>query len=86
LAGADDRRDHHGAGAAGPAPLRLLFARVAGPSGSPDTPGVFYQDLRVATVDAFTLDLQDTTENAALFGRGGNGSDSRSPDMVRTVS
>jgi hypothetical protein len=63
----------------GPAPLRLLFAKVAGPSGTPDTPGVFYRDLRVATVDGFTLDLQDTTENAAHFGRGGNGSDSVNP-------
>ena len=33
----------------GPAPLRLLFARVAGPCGTPETPGVFYRQLRVAT-------------------------------------
>ena len=43
----------------GPEPLELLFARVAGPSGTPGTPGVFYGGLRVATVDGFTLDLRD---------------------------
>lgn len=63
----------------GAGPLRLLFAKVAGPSGTPDTPGVFYRDLRVATVDGFTLDLKDTPENAEHFGRGGNGSASVNP-------
>lgn len=63
----------------GPEPLELLFAKVAGPSGTPDTPGVFYGGLRVATVDGFTLDLRDTPANAEHFGRGGNGSASVNP-------
>lgn len=63
----------------GPAPLRLLFARVAGPAGTAQTPGVFYAGLRVATVDGFTLDLPDTPENAEHFGRGGNGSGTANP-------
>ncbi len=63
----------------GAQPLRLLFARVAGPCGTPATPGVFYRELRVVTVDGFTLDLQDTPENAEHFGRGGNGSASANP-------
>ena len=58
----------------GATPLRLLFERVAGPVGTPATPGVFWRGLRVAAVDGFTLDLPDTPENAAHFGRGGNGS------------
>jgi len=33
----------------------------------------------VATVDGFTLDVPDTAENAAFFGRGSNGSDSKNP-------
>jgi len=66
-------------GRLGPTPLRLLFARVAGPAGTPDTPGVFYRGLRVATVDGFTLDLPDTPQNAEHFGRGGNGSGSGNP-------
>lgn len=63
----------------GAEPLLLLFAKVAGASGTPDTPGVFYRGLRVATVDGFTLDLQDTPKNAEHFGRGGNGSGSLNP-------
>jgi Insertion element 4 transposase N-terminal/Transposase DDE domain len=63
----------------GAAPFKLLFARVAGPVGTEDTPGVFFAGLRVATVDGFTLDVPDTAENAALFGRGSNGSDSANP-------
>ena len=60
-------------------PLRLLFAKVAGPCGSPQMPGVFYAGLRVATLDGFILDLKNTDENAAYFGRGGNGSGTASP-------
>lgn len=63
----------------GAAPLRLLFARVAGACGTADTPGVFYAGLRVLTVDGFTLDLKDTPENAEHFGRGGNGSACANP-------
>jgi Insertion element 4 transposase N-terminal/Transposase DDE domain len=63
----------------GAAPFKLLFARTAVPAGTAGTPGVFYAGLRVATVDGFTLDLADTKENAAFFGRGGNGSESKNP-------
>lgn len=63
----------------GVAPLRLLFHRVAGPVGAAGTPGVFYRDLRVVTVDGFTLDVPDTPENAEHFRRGGNGSASANP-------
>lgn len=63
----------------GVAPFRLLFARCAGPVGTVGTPGVFFAGLRVATVDGFTLDVPDTAENAAFFGRGSNGSDSKNP-------
>jgi hypothetical protein len=63
----------------GAAPFKLLFARTARPVGEVDTPGVFFAGLRVATVDGFTLDVPDTLENAAYFGRGGNGSDTANP-------
>ncbi|MGH8583734.1 MAG: IS4 family transposase [Gammaproteobacteria bacterium] len=63
----------------GVAPLKLLFSRVAGPLGTPDTPGTFFRGLRVVTIDGFTLDVPDTKENAAFFGRGGNGSDTANP-------
>jgi len=63
----------------GAEPFKLLFARSAGPVGVLSTPGAFFAGLRVATVDGFTLDVPDTTENAAFFGRGSNGSDSKNP-------
>jgi hypothetical protein len=63
----------------GAEPLKLLFDRVSGPAGTPATPGVFYRDLRVLSVDGFTLDLADTPENEEFFGRGANGSATPNP-------
>lgn len=63
----------------GAAPFQLLFARTAVAAGTAATPGVFHAGLRVATVDGFTLDLPDSEENAAFYGRGGNGSGQRNP-------
>ena len=63
----------------GAEPFKLLFARSAGPVGVLSTPGAFFAGLRVATVDGFTLDVPDTAENAAFFGPGSNGSDSKNP-------
>ena len=63
----------------GAAPFKLLFARTAVPVGTTDTPGVFYAGLRVVTVDGFTLDLPDTSQNSEFFGRGGNGSAEKNP-------
>jgi Transposase DDE domain len=40
---------------------------------------VFYRDLRVVSVDGFTLDLPDTPENEEFFGRGTNGSATPNP-------
>jgi len=63
----------------GAEPFKLLFARSAAPVGTVDTPGVFFAGLPVVTVDGFTLDVPDTTENAEFFGRGSNGSDTTNP-------
>lgn len=57
----------------GAVPLKLLFERVAGPSGELGTPGVFYAGRRVLSIDGFTLDLPDTPENSERFGRGSSG-------------
>jgi hypothetical protein len=54
----------------GAQPLGLLFDRVKGPQGRADTPGVFYRGWRVVSMDGFTLDLPDTPDNDARFGRG----------------
>jgi hypothetical protein len=63
----------------GAEPFRMLFGRVAGPVGTAATPGVFWAGLRVVTADGFTLDVPDTAENSAFFGRGKNGSDTANP-------
>lgn len=41
----------------GPAPLRALFEAVAGPVGSPGTPGVCWRGLRVVAVDGTLLQV-----------------------------
>lgn len=71
----------------GPEPVRLLFARVAGPVGTPDTPGVFWRDHRLVTMDGFTCDVPDTEDNARHFGRGSNGSGTPNPyPQLRAVA
>src|SRR5436305_728048 len=53
----------------GVAPLRHLFDRVARPLGRPETPGAFYQGLRLMGLDGVVLDVPDSAANAAAFGR-----------------
>lgn len=48
-------------------PLRLLFARVAGPTGSPDLPGCFWRGLRLTVMDGSTMDVADSKDNRAAF-------------------
>nr|QIY75336.1 IS4 family transposase [Streptomyces sp. RLB1-33] len=57
----------------GPGPLRLLFDRVAGVSGSPATPGAFWRGLRLASLDGSLFDVPDSEANAAAYGRASNG-------------
>jgi hypothetical protein len=56
----------------GPGPLRELFERAAGPLAAASTPGCWYRGLRVVSMDGTTLDLADTAENQARFGRPGS--------------
>jgi len=55
----------------GSEPLAGLFARVARPLGGPDTPGVWLAGRRLVAIDGMCLDVADTGENAAFFGRPG---------------
>ena len=57
----------------GPEPLRALFASVARPLAAESTPGCWYRGLRVVSMDGTTLDLADTAQNEARFGRPGSG-------------
>ena len=60
----------------GVAPLRHLARQVVQLQGAPDTPGAFYDGLRLMALDGFVVDVADSPANARVFGRPGS---SRSP-------
>ena len=49
--------------------MRDLFARVARPVARADTPGSWLAGRRVVAIDGTCVDVPDTPENAAFFGR-----------------
>ena len=55
----------------GPEPLAALFARVAKPIGTPGMAGVWLAGRRLVAIDGTCLDVADTPQNAAFFGRPG---------------
>ncbi len=55
----------------GAEPMRALFERVAVPLGSAAMPGTWLAGRRLVAVDGICLDVADTLENAAFFGRPG---------------
>ena len=57
----------------GPEPLRELFERAVRPLAAESTRGCWYRGLRLVSMDGTTLDLADTVENDARFGRPGSG-------------
>jgi transposase IS4-like protein/DDE family transposase len=57
----------------GPEPLAALFAEVARPLAVPATRGAWYRGLRVVAIDGMCLDVPDTADNDAAFGRPGSG-------------
>jgi hypothetical protein len=61
-----------GRGKLGADPVRMLFERVAGPTGADGAPGVFCCGLRVVSMDGSVTDVPDSEKNAAFFGRPSN--------------
>lgn len=57
----------------GPAPLELLFERACVPLATPRTPGAFYREWRLVSMDGTTIDVADTPVNAEVLGRAGTG-------------
>lgn len=53
----------------GAAPLRALWQESAVPMATEGQPGAFYRGLRLVSIDGSTLDVPDTAENLARFGR-----------------
>jgi hypothetical protein len=54
-------------------PLKELFARGCVPLATTKTPGAFYRNWRLMSVDGTSLDLADTPDNEAEFGRPSSG-------------
>ena len=55
----------------GSEPLARLFSAVARPVAAPDAPGAWLAGRRLVAIDGTCLDVADTVENAAHFGRPG---------------
>lgn len=53
----------------GAAPLEALYRQVVMPTAATGTPGAWYRDWRVMSIDGTTLDVSDTQANARAFGR-----------------
>jgi hypothetical protein len=53
----------------GAAPLRALWQECAVPMAAEGQPGAFFRGLRLVSIDGSTLDVPDTEENLAYFGR-----------------
>src|SRR3954452_11820034 len=53
----------------GEAPLRRLYERVVRPIATPATRGARYRAWRLVSLDGSCLDVADTEENCAAFGR-----------------
>lgn len=53
----------------GAEPLRRLYEDLVGPIAQPQTRGAHYRQWTLVSLDGSTLDLADTAENEAAFGR-----------------
>jgi Insertion element 4 transposase N-terminal/Transposase DDE domain len=71
---------------AGPAPLKLLFARLAGPLAGPGTPGAFVFGRLLVALDGTMLDVPYTAANVAAFGPPQGGGGTGAWPQVRVVT
>jgi hypothetical protein len=69
----------------GAAPLAALFDRVAIPIAQPGTTGAWFHGWRIMAVDGVVLDVADTPENLAEFGKSGSGRAESPFPQVRLV-
>jgi hypothetical protein len=53
----------------GAEPLEALYRTTVRPVATPETPGAWYREWRVMSLDGTTLDVADTEANAQAFGR-----------------
>jgi hypothetical protein len=69
----------------GVAPMKALFARVAGHLVDATEPGALWNGLRVCTLDGCQVKVPDSLVNRAAFGSSGTADDSAAFPMVRIV-
>jgi hypothetical protein len=70
----------------GEAPLRRLYERVARPVATSATKGARYRGWRLVSLDGSCLDVADTAENEAAFGRPGAGRGESAFPQLRFVA
>src|SRR6476659_9788495 len=70
----------------GEAPLRRLYDQVVRPVATPATKGAWYRRWRLVSLDGSCLDVADTAENCAAFGRPGAGRGEGAFPQVRFVA
>src|SRR3954469_17293512 len=70
----------------GEAPLRRLYERLVRPVATPATKGAWYREWRLVSLDGSCLDVADTAENEAAFGRRGAGRGESAFPQVRFVA
>ena len=70
----------------GEAPLRRLYERLVRPVATPATKGAWYREWRPVSLDGSCLDVADTAENEAAFGRPGAGRGESAFPQVRFVA
>lgn len=70
----------------GAAPIKALHDEVVKPIAGKRTKGAFYQRWRVVSLDGSTMDVADTRENEAAFGRPGASRGKSAYPQLRFVS
>src|SRR3954453_16209673 len=73
-------------GRLGEAPLRGLYERLVRRVATPAPKGAWYREWRLVSLDGSCLEVADTTENAAAFGRPGGGRGEGAFPQVRFVA
>lgn len=69
----------------GVAPMKALFARIAGHIVAATAPGALWHGLRVCTLDGCQVKVPDSEQNRATFGSSGTADDSAAFPMARVV-
>lgn len=67
-------------------PVRRVFELVVQPLATPETPGAFYNGLRLMGIDGTVMDVPDTPANDERFGRSSGGRGDGAFPQIRKLS